>query len=383
MADPLLAERELLSDLIGRIYDCAIDVDRWPATMSILHETLGFSNAAMSVMSITSGRHIIHEVRGVEPVWLERMADYNRELLDLWGGPARAQTIPLDEPAVLSRVTDRTGWESNRYYTEWGRPQGLIDVMALPLARNAEWVGTIGMGRHETAGEIGAAEVTLARLLLPHLQRSVEISRLLELQTVAAQTFRATLDTLTVGVVLVDAELHILHTNKAADAMLSTGDPVRVMAGRLGARAPMASAALAEAVRQAGESEAALGRRGFGIPVPQADRTPCLLQVLPLQAGALRSTLFDAGAAAAVFIASPAAPVASPAVALAAMFDLTAAESRVLASIAAGRSVQETAAAMDVATSTVKTHLLRVFTKTGTRRQADLVRLFTSLALPV
>jgi DNA-binding CsgD family transcriptional regulator len=38
---------------------------------------------------------------------------------------------------------------------------------------------------------------------------------------------------------------------------------------------------------------------------------------------------------------------------------------------------------LGVEIGTVKTHLLRVFAKTGTRRQADLVRLGASLALPL
>ena len=68
---------------------------------------------------------------------------------------------------------------------------------------------------------------------------------------------------------------------------------------------------------------------------------------------------------------------------LEALFDLTGAEARVFSLIAAGRTPQQAAEALGVAFSTVKTHLIRIFTKTGARRQVDLVRLAASIAMPV
>ena len=82
-----------------------------------------------------------------------------------------------------------------------------------------------------------------------------------------------------------------------------------------------------------------------------------------------------------MFVAPTIAP--APAEALAALFNLTAAEARVFCQIAAGRTQAAVAMALGIAASTVKTHLLRLFAKTGTRRQADLVKLAGSLALPV
>jgi DNA-binding CsgD family transcriptional regulator len=66
----------------------------------------------------------------------------------------------------------------------------------------------------------------------------------------------------------------------------------------------------------------------------------------------------------------------------AALFGLTPTEARVFDHLAAGHSVAQTAAALRVKDSTVKTHLLRVYDKTGVRRQAELVRLAASLTAP-
>lgn len=62
-------------------------------------------------------------------------------------------------------------------------------------------------------------------------------------------------------------------------------------------------------------------------------------------------------------------------VALARMFGLTCAESRVLAHLAEDRTPAEIGSSLGVSISTVRTHLQSLFQKTGARRQPELVRL--------
>ena len=64
-------------------------------------------------------------------------------------------------------------------------------------------------------------------------------------------------------------------------------------------------------------------------------------------------------------------------------FELTPAELRVLQSIVDVGGVPETAVALGIAETTVKTHLHRVFAKTGTSRQADLVKLAAGFSNPL
>jgi DNA-binding CsgD family transcriptional regulator len=69
--------------------------------------------------------------------------------------------------------------------------------------------------------------------------------------------------------------------------------------------------------------------------------------------------------------------------AVAAAYGLTPTETRVLASLLDGCTLVETATALGVAVTTAKTHLDKIFLKTGVSRQADLARLGTSLVPPV
>ena len=91
----------------------------------------------------------------------------------------------------------------------------------------------------------------------------------------------------------------------------------------------------------------------------------------------------EAGATAAIFVhrAAPTSTIAPDLVGR--TFGLTPAERRVLAHITEAGSVAETAERLRISQTTVKTHLSRIFDKTGTARQADLVKLLAGFSGPL
>jgi DNA-binding CsgD family transcriptional regulator len=65
------------------------------------------------------------------------------------------------------------------------------------------------------------------------------------------------------------------------------------------------------------------------------------------------------------------------------LFDLTPAEARVAQGIAAGKTLEDLAAAGVVSINTVRNQLRRVLEKTGCTRQAELAALLSSVAVGV
>jgi DNA-binding CsgD family transcriptional regulator/PAS domain-containing protein len=368
--------------MIGSIYDCAVAPDRWEAALQSIRAELCFATAVLAVNPLPAGDPTIFATSGIAPEWLGRMWGYSEQTLELWGGAARISQYPLDEPIIQSQATDRARWKDNPWITEWGYPQGLWDAVGFAFARDPKMVGNLTFGRHRTAGEVGDAELTALRLIAPHVRRAVAISHLLDVKTLEAVTFASALDTLTAGVVFGDEHLKIVHANAAAGAMLRARDPIRSQQGRLTLAYAAANKALQSSVAVAARNEMDLGRRGIGIPQRRADGTPCVAHVMPLRAGQIRPGLAQR-ATAAVFVAPAASPPRMPANALALLYDLTPAESRIFGLIADGQALSDIAVVLGIAPSTVKTHLLRVFDKTGCSRQAELVKLAASMSLPV
>jgi DNA-binding CsgD family transcriptional regulator len=210
----------------------------------------------------------------------------------------------------------------------------------------------------------------------------VTISNLFDMKTVEAATFAATVEALTVGVVLADEDSKIVHTNAAATAMLAAGNPIVLRQGRIAVQSTTTTSTLQSAVAQAAKDEAALGQKGIGIPIPRPGGAPLVIHVLPLRRGHVRSGLIQR-AAAALFVASASGPPQLPHDALIQLYDLTPAEVRIFELICEGQTPAAIAALLGITVSTVKTHLFHVFDKTGCRRQVDLVRLARSLTFPV
>jgi DNA-binding CsgD family transcriptional regulator len=79
-----------------------------------------------------------------------------------------------------------------------------------------------------------------------------------------------------------------------------------------------------------------------------------------------------------MFIRKAVLDLPSPPEAVAAEFNLTPAEIRVLFAIVEIGGVPEVAPVFGISEQTIKSHLHRIYEKTATKRQADLVKLIAS-----
>jgi DNA-binding CsgD family transcriptional regulator len=364
-----------LSELIGSIYDCALEPSRWEKALPNVMDALDCHAAVLHLNDLRNGRVLIHKNVGIEPCWLEQHAKHVPEIHTLL--PPRPT---LDEPHVLSRHVPRAVVEASPFVQGWLRPQGFIDIMQLFLMHTPTRFSGLGIAWHERHGVITEQEIELARLLLPHLRRAATISDMLDVRTIECTQMTEALDALRCAVVLMDGRGGILHTNRSAEHMLRDGGPIQSVQGILQASAPTAASELRAALALAARNEAGIGKTGLAIRLTEPDMPPIFAHVLPLTGSDFRTRLHPA-AVAAVFISAP-PDEQDGAETVAAAFGLTPAETRVLASLFAGLTLAETAAALRIAGTTAKTHLEHIFLKTGVTRQAELMRLWTGLISP-
>ena len=119
------------------------------------------------------------------------------------------------------------------------------------------------------------------------------------------------------------------------------------------------------------------------VPLRARDDARYVAHMLPLSGGARRRAGEAYGAGAALFVRKAELQRPSPHEVIGRSYDLTPAELRVLLGIVEIGGVPEVAAALGIADTTVKTHLSRLYAKTGTGRQADLVKLVAGFAMPL
>jgi DNA-binding CsgD family transcriptional regulator/PAS domain-containing protein len=291
----------------------------------------------------------------------------------------------VDTPRSTLHQMPQTAFYATPFYRNWAAPQGLRDACVMKFVQTADRVGLVASVTSAQRDIVTADERQFMALLSPHLRRAAMIGDLLDHQRVETSVFRHALDQLIAPVILVDAHCKILYANASAHSMLESGQLVRANGGVFSPTNPLMRAALADAVLRAAGQAGDLGSRGMGIPV--ADRAhhaagaAALAYVLPLKNSAIRSVFNPAVAA--IFIATALSHHAPPADVLASVFDLTPSEARVMQMVGTGSSTPAVAAELGVSETTVKTHLAKVFSKTGVNRQAQLVQLVSSLSSPV
>jgi DNA-binding CsgD family transcriptional regulator/PAS domain-containing protein len=371
--------RQALSELIGSIYDCALDPSRWERTLADIKDALDCHGITLTLSDLRYDRLLLQKAAGLEAPALEQLPKHAPEMHARLRD-ALASWPSLDEPHVVSRHFSPAYIETSPYFQEWARSTGTVDTMALFLMHTPLHLAGLYLGRNERQGIITEREIELGKLLLPHLRRAATISQVLDIRTIEGTRMAEALDGLRCAVVLTNERGTILHANRAAERMLDDGGFIQSAQGILQATAPSATAELRSALALAAGNEASIGKTGLAIRLTEPDAPPVLAHVLPLTGSDFRTRL-QPSAVAAVFIgASPDSQDGADAVAAA--FGLTPAETRLLASLFAGRTLNETATTLGITRPTAKTHLEHIFLKTKVTRQAELMRLWTGMISP-
>lgn len=250
------------------------------------------------------------------------------------------------------------------------------------LRRVRDFVGGPALssyGQQDCADELRRQRL---RLIMPHVRRAMAISRMIDGKTGEAAAFAETIDAFSAGVILVDAAGRILHANASGRAMLADGSALRAADGKLVAASAEADRSLKDILAASGRNSTAISV-SIVLPLSARNGAACYTaHVLRLASRRRRGASADPAHAAAIVVRRAALGVAAPD-AIARHFKLTPGELRVLLAVARVGGVAGTAAALGIGEPTVKTHLQRVFGKTGTSRQTELVRLVAGFANPL
>jgi DNA-binding CsgD family transcriptional regulator len=371
---------EALSDLIGGIYDAALEPERWPGVLEKAAAFVGGPAAALLFKdALSKNGNSVYDF-GTDPHFKKL---YFETYISLDPATVGHYFADIGEPIATGDLTPYEEFLQSRFYREWARPQQLVDFIAAVLDKSLTSVVMFGVFRHERDGVADDAARARMRLIVPHFRRAVLIGRLMDLKSAEAASFADAFDGLKASMFLVDASGRIVHANAAGHAMLHQADILRAAAGRLIVGDTAAQHALYDILIAAERGDAALGGKGIALPLTDRQGETFSAHVLPLTSGARRQSTLATRAAAAIFVHKAALSIESPPEALAKRYKLTPTELRVLLAVVEVGGAPEVAQALGVADSTVKSHLKRVYEKTGVSRQADLVKLVAAFANPL
>ncbi len=374
-----MEELASFSGLVERIYDASLDAALWPQA---LEQACAFVQGCSTLLVYQSSGltapALIH-------TWGENLHYfqlYHDRYAKLDPLAPSAFFLEVGKVHALDDVMPMAEFRASRLYNEWAKPQGILDALHVNLERTATGAAAMIIRRRECDGPFGPDAKSRFQLIAPHLQRAIAIGKVIDFHKANETALSKTLDGLDAAVMLVAANGRLVHFNSAGSAMLTKADTLSAPNGRLSAVDPRVDMELQEAKAGAARGDIGLGVKGVAISLESDDRTSKVAHILSLASGRRRDMLHSQ-AVAAVFVRRTTFAEPAPLKIVAQLYGLTAAEVRVLAALAASSSIADMARMLGLGEATVKSHLQRLFTKTGARRQLDLIKLLASHGSPL
>jgi DNA-binding CsgD family transcriptional regulator len=356
-------------DLIECIYEAAFVPELWSAVLRQASELSASASAQIFFFSENS------PPRGTT---LENLRPLFDEFIkgDTWKFCDSAQKMCALQPASFVCVDDFMTQEeiardpARVMLREFGIGAHLCSAVAMPTGELATFVFQkwIGDGKH------GRAEINRLDTLRPHLARASLVAARLGIER--AEATASALEIMGLPAAVLSASGRVMASNARLQRMDRTFLPVAH--GGLAIADGGANRLFQQAVIGISRTTAAV----CSIPVPaEGSEAAFVVHLLPL-----RRAAHDIFAGADILVlATPIVPskLVPSASLLNALFDLTPAEARLAMDLAGGLTLSDSAVRHAVTVKTARTYLERIFRKTGTSRQSQLVNMLRAVQPPL
>lgn len=354
--------------LLGELYDAAMDDHSWSRYLMRLQQ-LFKANYVTLILRIPqdSDKGLMMVIGDIEGQGSITYITYPRSETPFIN-------CPINQVFTVTDLMSLDSWRASDYYQRYCRKQNVFHVMGADIAPPSGGVFRFRVTRAPDQPAFSTADRALCSTLIPHMSRALHIHSLLGHRDSLSTLYAQAMGRLSIATLILDSSGHLLESNQLARDMLAEGDGLKLVGGRLEASYPGDNKRLYKSIRAASAStdhSLALaealsiarpsGQVSLGIviePVPQQDwdegasRPAVVIYCRDALGQALLSTSVTRQ-----------------------VFGLTPSETALAMELANGLSLEEAAASLGIRRNTARAHLRAIFSKTGVRRQTELVRL--------
>jgi len=361
--------------LVDRIYDAAVEPDRWQAVVDEVSRVLQVK-ALLLLYDGTRDALPYYSMAGVDPILVIKFGSQycarNPYLKP-------AMRLPVDVVSWSHRLAAPDVVRGTEFYQDFLKPAGVsLEHVVVKLVQHPSMLAVLALSGEPDDVERDQHPLADAmnRLKLP-LARALQINTRLGSGRLAAASFERTLEAMPAAAFVLDQQYRLMLTNSAADELMRADKVLSTnKSGELKASMPADEARLSAYLRGAYESTRQ------PLPIFSATRPRAYLcQLVPLAStGASQPddrkawTELLAPTATTMLLVTPRDRLPQiSAETIASAYQLTAAEARLVAALAGGTAIVDYALATGIAESTARNQLASVAGKTGFSRQAELV----------
>jgi PAS domain-containing protein len=365
----------VLSRLLETLYAAPCSPELWPEFLNQFAALLDVSAAGILYQDLERADYGFHATIGVDPASIGPYENYYGKM-DAWR--PRFLKTKEGEIALGDELSPPRELKRTEFYNDFLTKYDFRLYCAIPTLKRSTTIEFITLYQRLRDRPPGKKAIDTLELVLPHVQNALRLRRRLQAAEVRDGHYERALDLMEVGVILLDGTGTCIFANRAAHSIFGQKEGLLLKDRRLRVEAPNNSAELAKLLRSAlhVRDDEFSRLSGAGMRISRKGR--------PLQfwvSAASPAVGAPMGAAAVAFVFDPdSSPVRNTEI-LRDLYQLTPAEARVAELLSRGHSLPGVAASTHVTYETARSQLKSVFSKTGARRQSELVRLIS--AVPV
>lgn len=370
-----------MREAIRTLYERALADDGWEPLLGHLSSEFGSGYAVIMSHDHRAGRTRVHCATG--HVTAAECAAYDSYY---------SQTSPIlrhrRDAAAGTIFNDRDypdydGYVRSEIYNDFFAPLDAEHMLDVHLEVSERESTSLVLRRGRAAGPYKRGEARRLSLMTPHLQAILRLRTRIGALKAERDALHAALDQLSVGAVVTDSAGGVAFANDTARDILTAADAVRVDRRQLVPASRRHERELHRLVGATAESvETGRLPENQIMALPRSDGRPPL--TLSFAALPPSESLGSETARVLVLLHDTEASPRRTEDSLTRLYGLTPAEARLSAELAAGRTLATVAEHNGVSIVTVRSQLQSAMAKTGTNRQADLIRLVLGSArIPV
>jgi DNA-binding CsgD family transcriptional regulator/PAS domain-containing protein len=373
-----------LTDLVGHIYEAAVDPDHWDEFLTILERV--YPGSRVTLFGHENGRpsETLTRYKNFAPDDLRAYVDYY-----VTNSPyiARGRTLPVGQATHYEVMVDEKELKATEHYNDFVRPRRLgYWGTGVVIERCPERATALSLADHQNDPDRRARQLRLIDALVPHLVRAFRLQRMVAAQQATGDAAQAAFDRWAHAAFVLNAGGRVVVMNSAAETLLGRADGLSLgRDGRLRGVDEVKTGMLDLAIRKcvamcsAVDAEArSVDLDGLVLPRPSgAAPLRAMISPLPFLGGAATSQLGPGTVLLLIFDADNIQR--TPVDWIARQFGLTPSEQRLTEAIINGEPLADAAEQLGIRLSTARTRLKTIQTKTHCHRQVDLVRLALSL----
>ena len=408
-------DREQLSSLVHQIYEASAHPERWHQVVASITASFGAPKGLLLTPHVSPQHGGLVFPAGIDEamlqLWATRYIDKN-----VWAiGMDKHGLWREGQAWVGEDMLPRKEFLASPFYREFLSTQGIAFVCAgIVFAGSSDLPATtLAVFRDLPEPNFDQADIAWMKLLVSHVSRSLGLMMRLDRALVQNASLLASYDRLSLGVVLLNEQMKVVHLNQAAHKVINRGDGLFITPQQELECVPDA-AWMHKPILRTSRGHSRTSRNGT-LPslsrwlrdkrdAPMTDpqhflqsytvtrlgddhnKLHYVLQCAPVPASSGGRTAWQIDGQGstqirfAVFITDPQAVQLPSSERLGDLYGLTPTEAKVACEFARGHSYKQVAQRLKVSEETVRAHIKQIYPKTRVNRQSDLVRLVLSMS---